>query len=73
MPFIPDPSRIEVLEPEWAAVLRSKSPAERLAIAFDANRTMRLRIAGHLQTVHPEWTDEQVSSEVARRMLYGTD
>jgi hypothetical protein len=45
---------------------------ERVAMVFDANRTMRLRIEGHLRTLHPEWTSEQVTAEIARRMLGGT-
>ena len=72
MTFTPDPRRIEILEPEMIEVLRNKSPTERVAMVFDANRTMRLRIEGHLLTQHPDWTGEQVTAEIARRMLIGT-
>jgi hypothetical protein len=69
---VPDPSRIEVLDEEMAEVLRHKTPAERLQIAFGCNRMARLVIEGHLRTIHPDWTDQQVMAEVARRMLGGT-
>lgn len=72
MAFVPDPRRIEILDPEMVEVLRSKTPAERMAMIFDAHRTMRLRIEGHLRTHHPDMSDEQVTTEIARRMLLGT-
>jgi len=63
---------VERLDPTWLAILREKTPAERIAMALDANRTARLRIAGQLQTDHPDWTPEQVTAEIARRMLRGS-
>ena len=42
-----DPRKIELLDDAMVVVLRSKTPAERLAMAFDCNRTARLVIAGH--------------------------
>jgi len=68
----PDPRRIEVVDDVVAAVLRGKSPAEKLALAFSANRTMRLRIEGALRSWHPDWSDDQIHREVARRMTRGT-
>jgi len=65
------PLSIELLDEATVAVLRGKTPAERLAIAFACNRTMRLRLAGHFKTRHPDWTPEQVQAEVARRMQGG--
>ena len=67
-----DDGQIEVVDPAVALILRQKSPTERVALIFDANRTMRQLIAGRLRTDHPDWSDEQVSAEVARRMLHGS-
>ena len=67
-----DPQRIELLDPGIVKILQSKTPAERLAMVFAANRTMRLRLEGHFRTYHPEWTDEQIQGEIAKRMLGGT-
>ncbi|MBL8825729.1 MAG: hypothetical protein JNM18_02000 [Planctomycetaceae bacterium] len=64
-----DPQRIEVVDDAMVPVLRAMTIAQRLAIAFDCNETVRLRLAGHLQTRHPDWTPEQIAQEVARRML----
>ena len=39
-----DPRRIEVLDEAVVEVLRAKTVAERVAMAFDAERTMRLML-----------------------------
>ncbi|HYO09553.1 MAG TPA: hypothetical protein VER17_11330 [Tepidisphaeraceae bacterium] len=67
-----DPRRIEVIDDDVAEILRRKAPAEKMEMIFAANRTMRLRIEGALRTWHPQWTDEQVAREVARRMTRAT-
>lgn len=72
MSRIPELSRIEVVDEEVAAILRQKSPAERLAMVGAANRTVRALIAGRLMTENPSWSTEQVLDEVARRMARGT-
>ena len=68
----PTPSRIDRMDDATREMLRNKTPAERLAIAFGCNRMMRLRLEGHLRTYHPEWGDEQIFAEIARRMARGT-
>jgi hypothetical protein len=65
-------SRIEILDNEVVEVLRRKTPTERLAMVFAANRTMRLRLEGHLRTRHPDWGTPQIMEEIARRMSRGT-
>jgi hypothetical protein len=67
-----DPGQIEVVDNDVAAVLRTKTPAERLAMIFAANRTMRRTIEGALRTWHPDWTNEEIRHEIARRMSRGT-
>lgn len=66
-----DSERIEVVDDVVAGILRRKTPAQRLAMCFEANRTMRLRLEAHLVTSHPDWGREQVMREVARRMSGG--
>jgi hypothetical protein len=58
---------IELPDDAVVALLRRKTPAERLAMVFDAERTMRLVLEAHLRWRHPEWDDEQVAREIARR------
>ena len=67
-----DDGQIEVVDDQVASVLRQKTPAERLAMMFDCNRTMRLLIAGSLRTRHADWDDAKIAAEVARRMSRGT-
>lgn len=65
-----DDGQIEVVDVLVADILRKKTPMERVAMIFDANQTMRRLIAGRLSTDHPDWSDEKISAEVARRMLH---
>ena len=64
--------RIEMLDEAMVEVLRRKTPAERVAMIFAANRTMRLRFEGHLRSRHPDWDTPTVMREIARRMSGGT-
>ena len=68
-----DDGQIEVVDPFVAECLRQRTFAERMEMVFEANRTMRLLIAGRLKTDHPDWTDQQIQAEVARRMLHGAN
>ena len=65
------PNPIEVMDDQMAEILRTKTPAERLAIAFGLWRSARLILSGSLKSLHPEWTDERIQQEVARRFLGG--
>jgi hypothetical protein len=66
-----DNGQIEVVDWAVAEVLRSKTITQRVAMILDANRTMRKLIEGPLRARHPEWTDQQIRQEIARRMLRG--
>jgi len=63
---------IELLDDAMVDVLRTKTPTERLAVAFDCNRLVRLRLEGHFATRHPDWTPEQIAAAIADRLLHGT-
>jgi hypothetical protein len=67
------PSRIEVIDEELAAVLRQKTPAERVEMIGAANRTARVLAAAGVRYQHPDWDDEQVQAEVIRRVCGGTN
>jgi hypothetical protein len=68
-----DPRNIEVVDDELARVLRQKTPAERIEMIADANDMARLLAAAGSRHTHPEWCEEEVQREVARRMLGATD
>ena len=67
------PNRIEVIDRDLAAVLRTKTPAERVEMIAAANRTARVLAAAGVRYLHPDWSDEQVQAEVIRRVCGGTD
>ena len=67
-----DKGQIEVVDDAVVEILRRKTPAERVEMALAANRLIRLRIAGHLRTLHPDWDDGRIQADVARRMLLGS-
>jgi hypothetical protein len=67
-----DASRIEVIDDDVADILRTKSPAERVAMIVDADRVMRLRMEATLRTWHPDWSSDQIHREIARRMTRET-
>lgn len=66
-----DPGQIEVMDDRMAEILRQKTGAERLAIANGMYASARRMLISHLRTTHPDWSDEQVMHEAARRLSHG--
>ena len=64
--------RVELLDDRMVAVLRGKTATERVAMVFDAERTMRLLIEAHLRSRYPEWDAGQIAAEIARRRHLGS-
>jgi hypothetical protein len=58
---------IELLDEAMVEVLRGKTSAERVAMVFDAEHTMRLMLEAHLRWRHPDWDADQIAREIARR------
>jgi hypothetical protein len=68
-----DARNIEVIDDALAAVLRRKTPAERVAMMSAANRTARILAEAGARFQHPDWNDEQIQTEVIRRVCGGTN
>jgi hypothetical protein len=66
-----DPKRFEVMDDQIAAVLRRKTPQEKLAMAESMSRMARDLIRDKLRFDHPDWSDDQIARETARRLLNG--
>ena len=66
-------NNIEIVDDVLADVLRQKTPAERIAMAGDANDSARLMTAAGIRYQHPGWANDDVAREVARRMLGAAD
>jgi Rv0078B-related antitoxin len=71
MPMPADPSKWEMVDDAMAAILRRKSEAERLAIAFGMSRFAQQMIRANLKAEHSDWTAEQLQRETARRISHG--
>ena len=67
------PLRFEVMDPQMADVLRSKTGAQRLQIVDALYRTARSLIESNIRTRHPSWNDTAVRNMMARRIAGGTD
>jgi hypothetical protein len=63
-----DLQRIEVLDSEMAPHLRALSGAERLRIASGMFAAARRMLTSHLAAAHPDWEEERLRAEVARRL-----
>lgn len=63
--------RFEMIDDATATVLRGKTEAERLAIAFGMWEFAWRMIEENLRADHPDWSQAEVRRQVARRMSYG--
>lgn len=68
----PRRTTVERMDPEMVEVLRAKTGAERMAIAFGMLRSTRRLIASQLRSVHPGWDEDTLRREVARRIPLGS-
>lgn len=66
-----DRGQIEVIDDVMAEILRRKTPAERIRIAFDIWASTRNMLINYLKNIHPEWNGEKIEREVARRLSHG--
>jgi hypothetical protein len=64
--------RIEVVDDVTASIMRNQSPAQKILFASSLHRFMRMRIAGDIQTQHPDWSPEQISHALVERLRNGT-
>jgi hypothetical protein len=62
---------VEVMDEMMVDVLREKTEAERLKIAFGMWETARVMIGGVLRQEHPEWSEDAINQEIARRISHG--
>lgn len=62
----------EVVSDAMAAILRTKTPGERLAMALQSWTFLRDLIRRTAAHQHPEWSAEELDRHVAQRMSRGT-
>jgi hypothetical protein len=62
---------IEMVDDAMAVILRSKTPAERVAMGGACWKTARAMTTTRVASLHPDWSEEQILKEAARRLLSG--
>jgi hypothetical protein len=65
--------RIEVIDRVYAAVLAAKTPAERAWMIGDCHRSARVMLAAGERDRHPNWSGQQVSRAVSKRLVDGAN
>ena len=63
--------QIEVVDDAVVSVLRAKTGVERLRIASAMYRSAARMIRAQLRHDHPEWPEEAITRETARRLSHG--
>ena len=67
------PSGLVIVDDTVARILAQKTVAERIAMADGFWRSARKLVWAMLSRDHPDWTEEEIRREVARRMSRGAD
>jgi hypothetical protein len=52
-------------------ILRTKTPAEKIAMIASGDRVVRMLEAAGLRLRHPDWTEEQIRQTIVNRRLHG--
>lgn len=65
-----DRGQIEAIDDVSAEILKKKTPAERLKMAFDMWDYFHDFLSSYLTSIHAEWTSEQIQKEILRRLMY---
>jgi hypothetical protein len=61
--------RIEVIDRTVAAILASKTPAERVALANSAHKCACIMLKSRIEQLYPDWSPEMKHREFLRRLL----
>ena len=67
------PGRIEVVDDEVAAILRSKTPGQRILMTGESWRSAVTWIRGVVRSRHADWDQDKIMAEVVRRLGLGPD
>jgi hypothetical protein len=62
---------IEVMDDAMADIFRAKTEVERLRIGFRMWKSARMILRAAIRSEKPDWKDDQVNREIARRISHG--
>ena len=63
--------RFEMMDDAMADILRRKTESERLRIGARMWSSARVILRGAIRMEHPDWSEEDVNREIARRISHG--
>jgi len=66
------PEQIEVVDDEIAAILKRRGGAASVEMIGSAWRMMRDVLDAQIRAQHPTWLEDEVNTEVRRRLLNGS-
>jgi hypothetical protein len=66
-----DLPRFDIIDRKSAEFMRRLSGVERIRLACALGDGLRRMVRHHLETQHPDWSDEQIRQEMMRRAGYG--
>jgi hypothetical protein len=66
-----DIRNIEVLDDQMVEVLKTKTPQQRLAIAFGMWSSARKQLTSYLRGRHLDWNEKKIQQEVVKRLSHG--
>jgi hypothetical protein len=67
------PPGLVIVDDQVASILARKTMTERIAMADRFWRSARKVVEAMLSREHPEWSEDELRCEVARRMSHGAD
>jgi hypothetical protein len=62
---------VELVDEEMVSIFAAMSGAERLAMAAESLQFARQLVGSSVRAAHPDWDEQRVAEEVARRFLGG--
>jgi hypothetical protein len=65
-------SKFDVIDDTYAALLATKTPAEKVAMVNNCFKTAKVLIAAGVRLRQPEWDEVEVQKEVCRVLLQAT-
>ena len=67
-----DIRNIEVLDDRMIEVLKTKTPQQRLAIAFGMWSSAKKQLTSYLRGRYLDWDEKKIHQEVVKRLSHGT-
>ena len=66
-----DIRNIEVLDDQMIEVLKTKTPQQRLAIAFGMWSSAKKQLTNYLHSRYLDWDEKKINQEVVKRLSHG--